>query len=175
MKVISLISILILSLVSIFIFSSCSKDEDPPIDLPTSDCVFVQNDDDMDSRIDETEGSIIAACLNNKLTEVSEIKSNLVGEWNIIGHGEGWLPTNSQPCGKVVFTESEFTFDFHSRYIDTIYTGKWDIVIDENGGNLLDLNGTKAFTLSSISIFCEDHMYFDHTSFDGDMYLYEKK
>ncbi len=169
MKSLYKLTFLFLSLLSFSLFISCNND-----DLKSTDCIFVQNDDKKDGLTDETEQSIMDKCRIDQLTDISEIKSNLLGEWNIIGHGEGWSASASQPCGKVIFTETKFTFDFHSKNEDKLYSGDWDITKNENGTSLLELTGDDAYPLR-ISIFCDEYMFFDHTSRDGDMYIYEKK
>ena len=164
---------LVMMICTITFFSACCSD-DEQVDPTSMDCIFVQNDDDKDGLIDETEQSIMEDCRNNQITDRDELKSNLIGEWNIVGHGEGWIATVSQPCGRAIFTELELTFDFHSGYEDTTYVRNWDIIETESGGLIFEVIGGSVYPLN-INVFCDDYMFFNHTPLDGNMYLYEKK
>ena len=173
MKTISRCSLLIISVLILNLFTSCC-DDDSQGDSGMMDCVFEQNDDDKDGLIDEKEQAIMEDCRNNRILDRDKVKSNLIGEWNIVGHGEGWIPTISQPCGRVTFTESEFTFDFHSGNEKTTYVRKWDMIETESGGLFFEIIGDSVYPLR-VNVFCDDYMYFDHTPSDGNMYIYEKR
>ena len=173
MKTISRFSFLIISIIGLNLFTSCC-DDGPQVDPGNMGCVFEQNDEDKDGLIDETEQTIMEDCRNNRLLDRDEVKSNLIGEWNIVGHGEGWISTVSQPCGRVIFTESEFTFDFHSGYEDTTYVRNWDLIETESEGLFFEIIGGPVYPMN-INVFCDDYMYFNHTPLDGNMYIYQKK
>lgn len=155
------------------LFMSCSHDQEQE---GKNDCVFEQNDDDMDGRIDETESSIMKACTEEAFTSIDEIKSNLIGEWELIGHGEGWIPTISQPCGYITFTEEAFEFDFNDGHTDTLILQSWDIEqVDWIGGTYFRLKTEPNYFHSLFATqFCSQYFYGDATPRDGNMYLYEK-
>ncbi|MFT4533692.1 MAG: hypothetical protein ACJA1A_003750 [Saprospiraceae bacterium] len=171
MKLTHRFSLLLISIMVLNLFTSCDDDSQGEPGMMT--CVFEQNDDDKDGLIDATEESIMEDCRSNQLLNRKEVKSNLIGEWNIVGHGEGWVPTVSQPCGRVIFTESEFTLDFHSGYEDTTYVRNWDIIETESGGLFFEIDGGSVYPMN-VNVFCDDYMFFNQTPLDGNMYIYEK-
>jgi len=65
---------------------SCKKEADCD-NSQRLECVFVQNDDDMDGLIDETERQIMQDCASNQITDRETLKSNLIGTWDIVGYG----------------------------------------------------------------------------------------
>ncbi len=162
-------------LVLLFLFSGCEKTDANPGAIPY-DCEFVQNDADRDGIIDEDERAKMEACAENAFTSKEEVESNLVGEWELVGHGEGWLPVISQPCGYILISETELTFQYQDATIDTIYQLEW--IIEES-----DWQGRTSFALKipsgnpvglSAGKFCKQYMYADATPRDGNMYLYKK-
>lgn len=141
-----------------------------------TNCVFEQNDETMDGRIDETERSIMDECMKNKLSSKSSIEANLIGEWSLIGHGEGWIPSISQPCAHIKISPDQLTFKFQNQFIDTTTINSWEIE-EVNSGmhNFFKLNINSEFKEGLwITNFCENYMYGDATPSDGNMYLYEK-
>jgi hypothetical protein len=168
------LSIYIISAFIIFtLFASCSDDHGPSDKF---DCTFVQNDGDKDGLIDETERSIMTTCIEERFTSIAEIKSNLIGEWELIGHGEGWDPTRSKPCGYIIFTENEFEFEYQDANTDTMIRQSWDIEkVDWAGGTYFKLRTDPNYihTLFA-SRFCNNYFFGDATPRDGNMYLYEK-
>ena len=169
-------------LTTIFLFS-CGKESANEMneeinteDSTNHDCTFTQIDGNMDGLIDPTEKEIMNECTNNLLTSTSEIKENLIGEWKLIGHGEGWVPTVSQPCGYITFFENELKFEFDDGWQDTISMHQWDIKkVETTTGNVFGLEITPNTVYGlTINQFCLDYMYGDATPVDGNMYLYEK-
>lgn len=166
------ISILAMAIAFGFFFS-CNNDDDstPSEDTTIVECVFEQIDDNMDGLIDDDERAIMEECMNNSLSSSFIIKPNMIGTWNLIGHGEGWIPTISQPCSSMVFTEEDLTFNFTNAWNDTTIVTTWDVLEGIAGptlvweGNLPDVN---------ISTVCSQYMFGNQTEFDGNMYLYEK-
>lgn len=159
----------------LFLFSSCSDDTGSSSNTGM-DCVFEQIDENKDGLIDETERSLMEECRENKYSSKSEIVDNLIGEWQLIGHGEGWIPTVSQPCGYVTFTEEEYTLEYDDGSTDIEITSTWDIdVIESPAGTFFrfDLDGEFTYPLSA-AIFCPKYFYGDATPVDGNMYLWEK-
>ena len=162
----------ILLLTIVISISSCSDDSDPS---NTNDCVFEQNDDDLDGIIDETERSLMEECAKNAFISNSDIEDNLIGEWELIGHGEGWLPTISQPCGYVTFAKSAYSMELHNGLIDTSISGSWFIESIENtSGTSFVLKTDSQFSPLTGAKFCPKYFYADATPRDGNMYLYEK-
>ncbi|MBK9254980.1 MAG: hypothetical protein IPM42_05785 [Saprospiraceae bacterium] len=153
---------------------SCNKDKETKGNFST--CYFEQIDDNMDGLINDSERKIMNNCTENLLSSKSDIETNLIGKWKLIGHGEGWLPTISQPCGYITISSDELIFEFRNNYIDTITTNEWEIE-EVNSGI------SKYFKLKIdseyqeglwITNFCEHYMFGDATPSDGNMYLYEK-
>jgi hypothetical protein len=103
---------------------------------------------------------------------LSDIKNNLIGEWELIGHGEGWIPTVSQPCGYIWIENDMLTLEFSNEYIDTTTVHSWDLK-ETNNGIHLEVSNSFLGTLS-LNVFCEDYMYGDATPYDGNMHLYQK-
>ena len=159
---------------SICVFAACSKEEET--NEENYDCEFVQNDDDMDGLIDETERSIMQSCFNDPLTGVEEISSNLIGEWQLIGHGEGWVSTVSKPCAYITIYEDSLKFEFKSGYRDTITYHPWKVEeINHHSGKYYRFSTDPDYAEGLfINTFCEDYMYGDATPVDGNMYMYEK-
>ena len=160
----------------IFCFISCDKNKVDSSDKENlGDCSFVQVDEDMDGLIDDNEREIMNDCKANAFTSISEIKENLIGEWQLIGHGEGWVSKVSQPCAYLTISEEAIQLEYEDAYMDTVSMHTWEI--EEVSINTIDYFRLKvenpAFALG-ISQFCEDYIYGDATDADGNMYLYQK-
>jgi len=154
---------------------SCKTNEDEGISN-SHDCIFKQDDNDMDGLIDDAERMIMNACMENLLLTKSSIENNLIGEWELIGHGEGWTPNKSQPCGYIIISQDELTFEFKNEHIDVVSTHQWDIEeINSNEELFFKFNILPEIPDGLfISRFCKDYMYGDATPRDGNMYLYKK-
>ncbi len=167
-------------LVIIIIFTisiiSCNKDDDQNI-TQRQNCPFVQNDDDMDGLIDENERGIMTACQENGFTSKIALENNLIGEWKLIGHGDEWSPTKSQPCASITFSRDEFVYELTNEFFDTVATFGYEIEesVRPSGDPYFFLK-IQAGILNGLFInqFCADHMFGDATPLDGNMYLYEK-
>ena len=161
--------------VALTLFMSCDK-EDTFVDPGSHSCVFEQNDEDMDGLIDATERSIMDQCSENAFTSKSEIEDNLIGEWELIGHGEGWIPTKSQPCAYVTITADELTFEYESAGTDTTTMHSWEIEeVNGSGGTFFRLNTFPEYVEGLlITQFCLTYMYGNAMPSDGNMYLYQK-
>jgi len=136
------------------------------------DCTFEYDENDMDGVIDDVERSIMDDCMEVAFSSKNKIKENLIGEWKLIGHGQGWFANGTQPCAYLNISKDKAIYQFQNQHIDTIFSADWDIEEDNN---------RFSFTLDSdfyeglyINQFCEDYMFGDGTPFDGNMYLYEK-
>ena len=163
-------------LVALFVilFISCNKEEEKS--NTEYDCEFVQIDSDMDGWIDDTERSIMNECQENQLNTKDEIETNLVGEWELIGHGEGWFPRISKPCAYLTVSEDSLMMQFENSYIDTISVHSWTLEeYDWQGETYYRFNTEPQYVPGLyISTFCESYMFGDATPADGNMYLYEK-
>jgi len=142
----------------------------------TFDCTFVQDDETADGWFNETESSIIVDCNKNQLTTIDEIKENLIGEWELIGHAVGWARPISLPCAHVKITENELVLTFNNGNINAVTNHTWSIVEGiRYGKKILELNvEPKAADRLSIHSFCKYYMYLDYTPQDANMYLYQK-
>jgi hypothetical protein len=140
------------------------------------DCEFVQDDSTKDGLIDDTERIIMDDCIKNALTSKSKIENNLIGEWKLVGHGEGWLANKSQPCGYITISSTTLISEFKNKYTDTITTHQWEVIESM-------VNGKTYFKLKAnpelgeglhFNQFCRNYIFGDDTPSDGNMYLYEK-
>lgn len=154
------------------VITSCSNDERDTSNF-VYDCEFVQDDTTNDGLIDATERSIMENCGNSKFTNLSEIKDNLTGDWELVGHGEGWLRKISQPCALISFrTNNSLEFQYQSEYIDTSSIHDWELI--EGRGNYSLKITPRAQISLRINTFCSNYMFVDETAFDGNMYLFRK-
>ena len=149
-------------------------DKDPQLIDPITDfeCTFVENKGTTDGLLDDTERLIIKECRENKLSSKNAIESNLIGEWILIGFGDGWRSNVTQPCGYIKITQGELIFDFENEYIDTVSRHHWEI---EN--SWLKVNPVNKHL--SMNIFCNQFMHGSYSDFgvfsiDVDQYIYEK-
>jgi len=154
-------------------FAACNDEEPQSLN---GDCVFEQVDGDEDGLIDETERSIMDDCRNNALNSKSEIESNLIGEWELVGHGEGWVATISQPCSHIIITDSNLEWSISDGWKDTTILTTWEIQeAITPAGNFYNLRVASDFAYGlHLGQFCERYMFGDATPVDGNMYLYEK-
>jgi hypothetical protein len=167
----NLILNLSMALVLCFFFSCKDDDNSNPTTESTTECTFEQVDADMDGLIDDDERAIMEECSQDALLVSTDIKENLIGTWNLIGHGEGWVSSISQPCSTITFDNNKLTFTFVDSSVDTTIISDWDI-IDGFGGPVLhlEMNSVGIF----INSFCSQYMFGDLTPSDGNMHLYEK-
>ena len=159
------------------IFLSCKKDkmeEGNTNNTSNYDCEFFQNDSDMDGLIDDNERAIMEDCYDNRYFSKSEIEENIIGEWELIGHGEGWDPSMSQPCGYLTVTEEEIVLQYEDSNSDTTTIHTWEIVSAPSGIFTLIADPLPALSPLKIYVFCEEYMYGDATPGDGNMYLFQK-
>ncbi len=170
-------STLLLIVATVLCLFSCAKQESNL--SPFNDCIFVQDDNTTDGLIDETERALMDDCRENKLTNSIDIRNNLIGEWALVGHGEGWIISVTQPCIYLTISENELIFDFENKYLDTITAHTWEIeTIDTNNPSnptFHRLSTTPNLSAGvGLNIFCDRYMYGDATPLDGNMYLFEK-
>ncbi|PHN01626.1 hypothetical protein CRP01_36005 [Flavilitoribacter nigricans DSM 23189 = NBRC 102662] len=140
------------------------------------ECVFTQNDASMEGLIDETERSLMEACLENRLTTKTEVENNLIGEWELVGHGEGWIPSYSQPCAYLNIEAGSLSFQFTNAFRDTLATYAWEVMeVNSGGSNYYWLKTTPDETgYLGFTTFCSDNIFLDATPSDGNMYLYRR-
>lgn len=159
---------------SLALFNSCDDCNNPK--SFTYDCTFVQVDENMDGVFDEEEQKIVGDCTEAKFTSAKEAKENIIGDWVIVGHAEGWITSYSQPCGYLSFTEDELTYQFESNYTDTIVTMSYDIneFTSANVNHLTLEVGDNYLEGLNINVFCSDYMIEHALALDGNMYIYKK-
>ena len=154
----------------LFLTFSCNifSDNDPNMEDPEEEIT--------DGEIDDNERMIMLECHENRFTTKSEVEENLIGEWEIIGHGAGWSINEPQPSGFLTITEDELFFEFKINTTEFIDTAQWEIVDTVHLGEDVFLLETtpELHKASSMVIFCENYMYRNDVPFDGHMYLYEK-
>lgn len=171
-------SSLLIILIPLFALSilSCNKDDDQN-QTQSHDCTFEQIDENMDGLIDDNESTIMTQCQENEILSKSELESKIIGEWELIGHGEGWVPSVSQPCGYITITSDELVFEFTNASIDTVTTHSWEInqIFTPSIITFLSLDVTPDGVEGLfINRFCDEFMFGDGTPSDGNMYLYQK-
>ncbi|MEM6316928.1 MAG: hypothetical protein AAF960_04620 [Bacteroidota bacterium] len=141
------------------------------------DCTFVQNDRTMDGLIDDTEQAIMRSCTRNALTSKMAIEQNLIGEWELVGFGHGWVARTSKPCGYLTVTKSDLTLELKTNDTDTIITQAWKIegtIWGDKKQFRLNLLGDNYVHEIAMTQFCDEYMFSNFTPSDGNMYLYQK-
>ena len=151
---------------------SCGKNDRQETNISSSECDFVEDTNSTDGLLDESEIEIIKNCRNSEITDDNQITENLIGEWKLVGFGDGWFSYTSQPCGFIKIGPEELTFEFHNEYLDTISVHQWEI---EN--NWLKVEPPEKHL--SINLFCDQYMKGNFSDFgvysiDVDQYIYEK-
>ena len=143
-----------------FLFlSSCSTEDGPADDL----------------FISEEERALMDDCRENLFTTGEDIRSNLIGDWKIIGYGCGFCAPHNPPNMEITFEESSGEFEFVSENDQQQFSFTWNIQLSTSPGTSGFLLSTTPDHFSlSFDNFCPDFMYFDHTSFDGLMILMKK-
>jgi len=159
---------------SIFLINSCQNNKQIPEEETelNQNCPFIDNSENKDGLIDEFERAVMDECMQNIILDKVVLKENLIGEWALIGHGEGWIISKSQPCSRISITSTELILEYENLYTDTITTHLWELIEFPDRLDLIispdPINGI------FISHFCTDYMFGDATPFDGNMYLYKK-
>lgn len=168
-------SLLFVVVFAALLATSCAKK--PGGDSIANDCLFIQDDNTDDGYISDTEREIMNECYAERLSNTLEIRNNLIGEWKIIGHGEGWFPRVSQPCGYLTIDESQIIFEFTSNSVDTLSIHFWSLEAIESSSQVVlhRIRTTPNLTpRMGLTTFCDQYMFGDATPFDGNMYLFEK-
>lgn len=165
----------IVSIVALFLFTHCST-KDMNVETVLQDCTFIQDDSTNDGFISDLERSIMIDCHNEQQLDKAIVSENLVGTWELIGHGEGCIATTSQPCSSLFITEDEIEIRFKNASIDTVSRHFWHIVkIQSPSFEYLQLNLNPIPPVwLGLNTFCDQYMYGDATPSDGNMYLFEK-
>lgn len=162
-----------LILISLLLTASCG--DDPEESTHVYNCVFDSTDKSDNGVIDDEERAIMNDCRNQSLFSKNDIEENLIGAWELIGHGEGWFVSVPEPCGYLMISEDELRLEFTSAYRDTVSFHEWMIeeVINGSGSNF-HLRVEPVAHEVAMTVFCESFMYVNNTPVDGNMYLYEK-
>jgi len=136
-----------------------------------ANCPFSENNNS-DGFIDNDEYEIMQFCLSNRIKTIEELASSIIGEWELVGHGEGWFPSVSQPCGNIVFSDTNLIVEFKDEFLDTMTTHSWTIIDGEYPSLELTPPNYYGSGLDNIS---NEYMFSDDTPLDGNMYMYQKK
>jgi len=130
-----------------------------------------------DGYIDETERSIMKTCKENSFNNnKSELIANLMGEWELIGHGSGRI-LQKKPCVYLHVTKSQLTVGYKNDYLNTVETYNWKINEREILGELQFFLSTDQPILNGLilgGVVSENYMYSDATPVDGNMFLFQK-
>lgn len=159
---------------------SCDRDDEA--NLPEGatdglqDCMFEQINENMDGFIDDNERTIMNECRESKITSKSELEDNLIGTWDIIGFGHGWVWSVSQPCSSISITEDNLTFKFSNDFLDTTIISGWEVteVSTSSGEIVAEFSIEEGLPWFFINTVCSQYMFGDATPSDGNMHLYEK-
>lgn len=137
----------------------------------SANCPYTVNNND-DGFIDDDEFEIIQFCIGNRISDFGKISDIVIGEWELVGHGEGWIPSISQPCGSALFSESDLIVKFKDEFIDTTTTHNWTVVDDSFP--YIEIIPPVDYGMG-FGVICDEFMFSDYTPSDGNMYLYQKK
>ena len=150
------------------VLMSCNED-----DINRHDCVFGQNDESLDAA---EENAIMKECYESRLTSKSDIENNLIGKWELIGHGESWGNSNPKPCSYITIINNKLLlFQFKNERMDTATIHSWEVRERGVSGHSFYLFITPAPPYSIYpKIFCNSYMYEDDRPVDGYMHLYKK-
>lgn len=162
--------------ITLFCLSSCDKRTPEEKILSNFDCEFMQVDGDNDGLIDEDEAEFMQLCINEVYDSKEEIEDNLIGEWILVGHGEGWVSTISQPCAYAIFEKDVVTYKFENASVDTIITIEYEIKESQSPSSKIFSIDVGDLFVDGLRItqFSPMYMFGDATARDGNMYLYEK-
>ena len=130
-----------------------------------------------DGVIDDTERAIMTECSANLLTSKIDIEQNLIGEWQLIGHGTTLFQTFPQPNIYLTISEDELIFDYKNTNTTRLDTISWEIEeYNSSAGQSFLMNVTPNYTELVLFQFCENYMFGETSSINdgGNMYLYEK-
>jgi len=169
--------LLITPILILLCLTSCKDDDSSNGEFSLStNCPFVENDGN-DGLIDENESEILANCSANKLTVKEEIEANLIGSWILIGHGEGWDTSNSEPCSSLYFTADSLTLDFEDSHTDIISISSWSLdVLETQNGDFFRLNAPNIEERAdavNLQGFCEEFIFVAYGP-DSNSYIYQK-
>ena len=147
---------------------SCKKDEL----ARTPNCPFTQNNNN-DGLIDDFENEIMTDCRTNQIMSGQELSNNLIGSWELIGHGEGWVVSeSSQPCSRIEITEDALMLEYENSFVDTMTFHTWGISEDSIAPALI-INPRLPVDIVLQTI-CENYMFGNFTFVHGQMHIYEK-
>lgn len=134
-------------------------------------CPFTDNSNE-DGNIVADEYELMQYCMDNRIITAEEISNTILGTWEIIGHGDGWVPL-TQPCGSAEFSASEVVIEFENAYYDTVTSHTWEVV---EGTNFAWIEFTPEVNIGhGFSVISSDYVYTNATISDGNMYLYQRK
>jgi len=138
----------------------------------STNCPFMENSN-LDGYIDNEEREIMQHCFDNRIENVEDFSNNVLGTWELVGHGEGWVASISQPCSTIEITEQNMIVEYKDQYTDTTTTHSWGIV-DATNYTYIETYPASYYAINR-GIFCGDYLYADATPSDGNMYLYQRK
>ncbi len=144
-------------LMSIFLFSNCTKEEN-----------IFQGD-----LSDEETFAIFEECRDNNDNQLStqkEISENLIGEWRLVSNACGFcVPLKKAPNATLTFDQNSGVLDLEYGGVDdTLLTFDW--VLEDNR-----LVTTPSHFALPINTFCEEYILFDGRANDGLMMIYQKQ
>lgn len=156
----------LVSLITILIFLlSCGKKDDEEAGIN-------------DGLISEMEEKIMADCSENELSSKNEIENNLIGEWQLIGHGNSIFDEEPQPSINLTISNDDLIFEFKNDNVEILDTLSWEIEeINSPAGQFFRFNTAPVRSELLVTQFCEKYMYGQTSPLNADparMYLYEK-
>ena len=146
-------------------------------------CIESDNNNDLelnnnDGIIDEAERAIITECSENRFTSKSEIENNLIGEWELIGHGNSIFQDEREPRIELTISNDDLIIEYQDEHIDWIDTITWEVEEHNTAtGQYFSLETEPEISQLTIYNFCENYMYLEISPIVADpamMYLYQK-
>lgn len=141
-------------------------------------CENIEIDSLNDGLIDDAERAIMDECSSNHLTSKSDIENSLIGEWELIGHGNSTAIDEIEPNIYLTISSENLIIEYQSAIENWTDTVTWEIEeTNTPAGQFFRLETTPYHFEILISNFCENYMYLEVASVRVEstkMYLYEK-
>lgn len=148
---------LIFLLLATLIFISCQKDDQTKV-----------------FQLSETTKNILQECRANPLEEMEAIRSQLIGDWKLIGYACSFCVPHKPPTAAITFTEDGGFFEYEGEFSSASFTFEWELELDTTYGNF-SLKTEPYHHGLFMSNFCDGFMSHDTRAGDGALHLYEKQ
>lgn len=127
--------------------------------------------------ISPTERAILDNCIEQQQFQLKEdIETNLIGTWKLVGYGCGFCAPHQPPSAHLTFTEQQGTLVYQSGQQDTTIVFQWSVEPTQGfSSQPYTLQTDPLHFALHLDHFCPNYIFFDHTAFDGQMFLYRKE